>query len=219
MRKEQCKGVSEMKKLMIDDVEKIFKGWAPKPQGPYHFYSVLVPLIEKNDELVLLFEVRSEDLKVQPGQICFPGGRIEEGETREECAVRETCEELKLEPDAIRVISPLDYLHTYSNYTMYPFLGVLNQEACDALRPNEDEVKEIFFVPLAWFLENPPVSFEMDVLPHVPEDFPYEKINSTSDYKWRKGVTTIPVYRYQDRSIWGLTALIIKDLTEKLLSL
>ena len=203
-----------MKKISMNDVEMIYQGWVPKPQGPYHFYSVLVPVIQKKDELFLLYEVRSLDLKVQPGQICFPGGKIEEGETPEECAIRETCEELNLTADSIRVISPMDYLHTYSNYTMYPYLGIIDETASASIRANEDEVKEIFFVPLSWFLENSPLTFEVDILPRIPEDFPYEKIDSTSDYNWRKGVTEIPVYRYENRSIWGLTALITKDLVD-----
>jgi len=201
----------------LRDIEKRFLGRTPKPLGPYHFYSVLVPLVLCGEELYLLFEVRSEDLKVQPGQICFPGGKMETGETPEECAIRETCEELNVHSDSIRVIAPLDYLHTYSNYTMYPFLGVLEIDDLGEIRPNEDEVKEVFYVPLSWFLENEPVTFEVEVLPRVPDDFPYEKINSTKDYKWRNGVTTIPVYRYEERSIWGLTALIARDLAENLL--
>ena len=163
---------------------------------------------------ICYMEVRSEDLKVQPGQICFPGGRIEEGETPEQCAVRETCEELNLTPDVIRVITQLDYLHTYSNFTMYPFLGVIDYETCRNTIASKDEVKEIFFVPLSWFLENKPLSFELEVLPKPPEDFPYEIIDSNKDYNWRKGTTMVPVYRYDKWSIWGLTANITSHLIE-----
>lgn len=203
-----------MKKFRIKDFEDVFTARTAKPQGLYRFYSVLVPLVERRGEICLLYEVRSEDLKMQPGQICFPGGRIEEGETPEQCAVRETCEELNLTPDVIRLIAPLDYLHTYSNFTMYPFLGVIDYETCRNTIASKDEVKEIFFVPLSWFLKNEPLTFELEVQPKAPEDFPYEQIDSDKDYNWRKGTTTIPVYRYKKWSIWGLTANITSHLIE-----
>ena len=203
-----------MKKLQIEDFEKVYKDRAPETQGPYLFFSVMVPLVERDGELCLLYEVRSEDLRTQPGQICFPGGRMEAGETPEQCAIRETCEELGLASEHIRVIAQLDYIHTYSNFTMYPFLGVIDYEICRQTMANEDEVKEIFFVPLSWFLENRPVVFDLEVVPKVPEDFPYETIDSTEEYKWRKGKTAIPVYRYENYAIWGLTASITQHLLE-----
>ena len=206
----------KMEKLRIEEIEKIYKDRIPEAQGPYLFFSVMVPLVERNGELFLLFEVRSEDLRVQPGQICFPGGRMEPGETPEQCAVRETCEELGLQPGHIRVIAQLDFIHTYSNFTMYPFLGVIEEEGCRNVSANEEEVKEIFFVPLSWFFQNEPAIFELDVVPRVPEDFPYEKIDSTKEYKWRKGTTAIPVYRYHQYAIWGLTASITRHLIETL---
>ena len=56
-------------------------------------YAVLVPLIEKDGEAALLLEVRSKDIR-QPGDVCFPGGRVEEGESFQETALRETEEEI-----------------------------------------------------------------------------------------------------------------------------
>ena len=60
-------------------------------------YAVLIPWVKKEDGDALLLEVRSEKVK-QPGEVCFPGGRVEPGETTAEAAVRETCEELGLTP-------------------------------------------------------------------------------------------------------------------------
>lgn len=56
-------------------------------------YSVLMPFVTTENGDALLLEIRSDNVK-QPGEICFPGGRIESGETPAETAVRETCEEL-----------------------------------------------------------------------------------------------------------------------------
>lgn len=205
-----------MSNLKIADFEEVFKDYKAGPLGFYRYYSVLVPLIELRGELHLLYEVRAESLKTQPGQVSFPGGKIEEGETPEECAVREACEELCLKPQDIRVISPLDYLHTYSNFTMYPFLGVIDYDKCKQVTASPHEVKEIFFVPLKYLMETEPLIYNSDVYPKIPDNFPYEKINESNGYSWRKGSTSIPIYQYEGRAIWGLTALITQDLIAKM---
>ena len=205
-----------MSMLKISDFEKVLKDYKPKPLGYYRYYSVLVPLVEYKSELHILYEVRAETLRTQPGQVSFPGGRIEEGETPEECAVREACEELCLQPSDIRIISPLDYLHTYSNFTMYPFLGVIDYDACISVTASRDEVKEVFFVPLSYLMNTEPLVYNSDVYPKIPDNFPYEKINTDNGYNWRKGTTSIPIYQYKGYAIWGMTALITQDLIRKM---
>lgn len=205
-----------MSMLKISDFEKVFKDYEASPLGYYRYYSVLVPLVEHKSELHILYEVRAETLRTQPGQVSFPGGRIEEGETPEECAVREACEELCLQPSDIRIISPLDYLHTYSNFTMYPFLGVIDYDACISVTASRDEVKEVFFVPLSYLMNTEPLVYNSDVYPKIPDNFPYEKINTDNGYNWRKGTTSIPIYQYKGYAIWGMTALITQDLIRKM---
>ncbi len=201
-----------MSEIKIDDFKRVFENREPKPIGMHHYYSVLVPLVEKKGKLHLLYEVRADNLSRQPGEICFPGGRLEADETPEECAIRETSEELNLEKSLINIISPMDYLHTYSNFTLYPYLGVIDYEHVKNVCVNQDEVKEIFLVPLSYLLKTEPELFHFDVIPNVGQDFPYEKINSKAGYNWRKGKTTVPIYQYKDKAIWGLTARITYDL-------
>ena len=67
-------------------------------------YAVLIPFVTTEEGKALLLEVRSQLVK-QPGEICFPGGRVEAGETPAETAVRETCEELGLKPEDIEVFA------------------------------------------------------------------------------------------------------------------
>lgn len=203
-----------MKKITIKDFEETFRDREPKSLGIYQYYSVLVPLVEKDGELHLLYEVRSESLKRQPGEICFPGGRIEGKESAEECAIRETSEELNIDPKEIRIIAQLDFMHTYSNFTLYSLLGVIDYEVIAKATVNPDEVKEIFLVPVSFLAENEPEIYDFDVLPNIGPDFPYEKINLKDGYNWRKGKSTVPIYRYGDRAIWGLTARITNNLME-----
>ncbi|MDD2189373.1 MAG: CoA pyrophosphatase [Eubacteriales bacterium] len=203
-----------MKQISITDFEKTFLNRQPKSIGVYHYYSVLIPLVEKNGELNILYEVRADNLQKQPGEVCFPGGKIENDESPEECAIRETVEELNIDSKDIRIIAQMDFLHTYSNFTLYTILGVLDNKAVSNLSVNEDEVKEIFLVPLSFFVENKPEVYLLDVVPKIGPDFPYEKFNMQNGYNWRKGKSNVPFYRYKDRVIWGLTARITNHLIE-----
>ena len=203
-----------MKQITIKDFEDTFRGREPKSLGVYQYYAVLVPLVEKDGELHILYEVRAESLKRQPGEVCFPGGRIENNESAEECAVRETSEELNVKKSDIRVIAQMDFLHTYSNFTLYSLLGIIDYGVVSKAEVNPDEVKEIFLVPVSFFAENEPEMYYFDVLPNIGPDFPYEKINLKDGYNWRKGRSTVPIYRYGDRVIWGLTARITNHLMD-----
>ena len=203
-----------MKKITIQDFEDTFRNREPKSLGTYQYYSVLVPLVEKDGELHILYEVRSETLKRQPGEVCFPGGRIEGEESAEECAVRETSEELNIRPEDIKIIAQMDFLHTYSNFTLYSLLGTIDYHVIENVTVNPDEVKEIFLVPVSFFAETEPEIYCFDVLPNVGPDFPYERFNLKDGYNWRKGKSMVPIYRYGDRVIWGMTARITNHLMD-----
>ncbi len=203
-----------MKKITIKDFEDTFRNREPQSLGTYQYYSVLVPLVERDGELHILYEVRAENMKRQPGEVCFPGGRIENNESAEECAVRETSEELNIKRSDVRIIAQMDFLHTYSNFTLYSLLGVIDYDVVAGISVNPDEVKEAFLVPVSFFAENEPEIYYFDVIPNIGPEFPYEKINLPNGYNWRKGKSTVPIYRYGDRVIWGLTARITNHLIE-----
>jgi 8-oxo-dGTP pyrophosphatase MutT (NUDIX family) len=195
----------------LSDIESKVRGHVPRPVGRYSYSSVLIPLVNEGGELSLLYEVRSDELKKQPGEISFPGGKMEAGETPELTAVRETCEELLVPESAVRLIAQLDYIITYSNFTMYSCLGEIDAGALTA-EPNRGEVKETFLVPLSFFLENEPEVYVNRVAPIIAEGFPLEKIHFKDGYSWREGEATVPIYTWPDpstgadRVIWGLTA-------------
>ena len=97
-------------------------------------YAVLVPLVEQAGQLHLLYEVRAATLRRQPGEVCFPGGRIEGAETPEQCALRETREELGISPDKIQLLGRLDFIAHRANFIMYPILAQLSEGAVAAIR-------------------------------------------------------------------------------------
>lgn len=172
--------------------------------------AVLVPLIEKDGETEVLFEVRSKALKRQPGEICFPGGRVESHEfvNPMETALREASEELGISKDSIEIAGPLDRLMTPVGALAHPFVGQIMQP--DMITPNADEVDEVFTIPLHFFLHNPPRLSYVETAARYSPDFPFDKVPPHYKPGWQPR-TKYPMYlfEYKDRFIWGMTARII----------
>src|SRR5699024_8465241 len=96
-------------------------------ESAYRKYAILVPLVYINDEIHLLFEVRSEHLRSQPGDICFPGGRMDKTDASPKaCALRETSEELGVLSTEIKQVVPLDYIVSESGRIIYPYVGYIS---------------------------------------------------------------------------------------------
>ena len=76
--------------MNIDKLRDKIKNRVAKPMDVKGMYSVLIPLIYNNDRWEIIYELRAKDMKTQPGEISFPGGRLENGETFKEAAIRET---------------------------------------------------------------------------------------------------------------------------------
>lgn len=176
-------------------------------------YAVLVPLVERRGELCVLYEVRAAEMRRQPGEVCFPGGRMEGAESPEQCALRETSEELGIPASAIEVLGRLDFIAHRANFIMYPILAKVDGEAAEHLKLNRAEVGEVFFVPVAHLLTHPPQEYSYTLIPSTPEDFPYELIGIPRDYRWQRGGENVPVYPYGGHAIWGLTGRITRHLT------
>ena len=207
--------MSLRKNLTADDIRHIFDGKKAGNEEFFKFFSVLVPVVEKEGKLYLLYERRARDMKRQPGEICFPGGELEQDDTTKECALRETWEEIGIPQESIRVVSQLDTIYTYSNFAMYCYLGIVDAKALDHMVLNPGEVEEAFLVELDWLLTHEPEIYWTDVIPEPPEGFPYEKVTGGMPYSWRKGKAPVPVYEeYDGNVIWGLTARITKRFTD-----
>ena len=201
-----------MGQQLTDELARLLAERQPDLMDKRGEFSVLVPLVEGKDGLSLLYEVRARTLRSQPGEICFPGGRAEAGETPEDCALRETWEELAIPPQAVHILGRLDFIAHRAGFLMYAVAGKIDQEAAEHMRPSPAEVDEAFCVPLDFFLKNPPLDLSYDLVPAPGADFPYERAGIPRDYAWRLGRETVPVYRWQDRVIWGLTGRITRNL-------
>ena len=193
------------------EIARRLAGRVPRVQDLTAEYAVLVPLVEGAEGLSLLFEVRAATLRRQPGEVCFPGGRMERGETPVACALRETGEELGVPAGAVEVIAPLDWVGHQAGFLMYPILGRLPAEALAGARLSREEVAEIFTVPLDFFLRTPPEVYHYELTP-AAGDFPVERIGFPGGYPWRGGTVEVPVYRWRGRVIWGLTGRVVRGL-------
>ena len=196
----------------LEEFRRQWSGHVPDIQDMKARYGVLVPLVERPEGLCLLYEVRADTLGRQPGEVCFPGGKVEEGEAPAACALRETWEELGIPQSAVELIAPLDLLTHQGGFVMFTFLGVVDPAA--AVCPSLAEVKEVFTVPVDWLLAHPAEVYTYDLVPQVGEDFPYERVGFSKGYRWRGGKVNVPIYDWPDHPIWGLTGRITRRLLE-----
>ena len=114
--------------------------------------SVLIPLVQREIGLTVLFTRRSAHLHNHAGQISFPGGRAEDHDVSpEHTALRESEEEVGLSPERVEVLGLLREYVTVTGYRVMPVVGLVSPPL--NLMPDEFEVAEIFEVPLAYLLD------------------------------------------------------------------
>ncbi|MDM5332062.1 CoA pyrophosphatase [Ureibacillus composti] len=177
--------------------------------------AVLIPLVQINEEWHILFEVRSFKMRSQPGDISFPGGKIDPtDESPLAAALRETSEELGVDPKTIEVVGKLSPYVASPAFVVYPFIGILDYKQVHSY--NKHEVEEIFTVPLNWLLNYEPYVHLVAVEPKPSPDFPYHKIMNGDKYQWRTREMEEWFFDYENYTIWGLTAKILKHFIEKL---
>jgi 8-oxo-dGTP pyrophosphatase MutT (NUDIX family) len=151
---------------------------------------VLVPLFEKAGTLHILLSRRTESVEHHKGQISFPGGaRDRSDRTIVDTALRETEEEVGIQRPQVEVLGVLDDFRTPSGFCITPVVGYLR--TLPPLRINPQEVREVFDVPLSFFLEST-----------------HERV----EQRLRGGtLANVYFYRYGDYEIWGATAAMIRS--------
>lgn len=202
--------------MKITDIRAAVSDHEPGIIGRYKCFSVVIPLVDIDGELNILYEVRSPKIKRQPGEICFPGGEKEPGETDIECALRETSEELCIDTDDIFVIGEVGTMFTYGGYVIKAYAAQINSETIGNASPSESEVSELFTVPLDFFLSNEPREYYSYAKQEIQEDFPLELIGFPGGYKWASAKTEVPIYVYDKYVIWGITGRITRYFADML---
>lgn len=192
-------------KQRLDDNQNLFIGEETAFRS-----AVLIPIVEVDGELHILFEVRSFTMRKQPGDISFPGGRIDDTDASPmAAALRETSEELGVNPDAVTIVGELSPYVASPSFVIYPFVATFEMNEVIPFY-NKVEVEEVFTVPLKWLLNYEPYMHEISVEPVLPKDFPYEKIMNGDKYRWRGHLKEQWFFDYEQYTIWGLTATILK---------
>lgn len=170
------------------------EGW-PRPAGPLNPASVLVGLVERETGLTVLLTRRSDALKRHSGQIAFPGGRADPGETPWETALREAEEEIGLNRRFVRVAGLGDPYETVTGFSITPVVGFVSPGFSLAAR--EAEVAEIFETPFAFLMD--------------PENHERRARDFGDGLKRHYYAMA-----YEERLIWGATAGILRALYERL---
>ena len=155
--------------------------------------SVLVPIVTRPGELTLLLTRRTAHLKNHSSQIAFPGGGVEPGDASAEAtALRETREEIGLDPARVRLIGRLDTYVVRTGFRVHPFVGLVRAPLTPVLDRNE--VEEAFEVPLGFFLR------------------PGAKERHSRMYRGQE--RHFFAYPYENYYIWGATAGMLGNLAE-----
>ena len=114
--------------------------------------SVLVPVVARQDGLTVLLTQRTAHLKSHSGQVSFPGGKAEPHDaSAEDTALRETREEIGLEAGHVELLGRLSRYHTRTGFRVTPVVGIVMPPF--DLRPDAQEVDEVFEVPLSFLLD------------------------------------------------------------------
>nr|WP_234038400.1 MULTISPECIES: CoA pyrophosphatase [Sphingomonadales] len=167
--------------------DKQFAGRDPRPAA------VLIPVTDRAEPGAILTQ-RPLDMRSHPGQVAFPGGKLDAGEDAVEAALREAHEELALDPSLVRVIGATDRYHTGTGFDVTPVLGVIPPDL--PLVPNPGEVESWFEVPLS-------------VL--------FDRSNYTENSAmWKGAERRYYEMHWEGYRIWGVTAAIIFNLSRRL---
>lgn len=168
---------------------------AERPERVLKPAAVLIPVIAGPGGATVLMTRRADSLASHTGQIAFPGGRLDPGETAVAAALREAHEEVALDPASVEVLGVGDAYETGTGFLVTPVIGWL--AASPQVQPSPDEVAEVFEVP--W-------DFLMDPANHR-RDF-YDREGQPRRWFW-----AVP---FQERYIWGVTAGIVRALRTRL---
>ena len=166
-----------------------------QPDGSLRAAAVLVPLVWHPDQLTVLLTQRTDTLSNHAGQISFPGGHMEEGDScSEDTALRETEEEVGIPRERIEIVGRLDQYITRTGFSITPVVGMIRPPV--EVQADPVEVADVFEVPL---------TFLMDPTNHVRD---------SRIYKGRK--REFYAMPYEERYIWGATAGMIMNLYDVL---
>jgi 8-oxo-dGTP pyrophosphatase MutT (NUDIX family) len=170
------------------------EGDLPQLRANAHSDAAVLVAITDREQPGVILTVRREHLRTHPGQIAFPGGRVDPGEDAVRAALREAHEEVQLDPAAVEVVGTIESYQTVTGYVVTPVIAVIPPDL--PLAPHEHEVADWFEAPLAYLLD-PANQHYRSALFQGRERHYYEIV-------------------WNERRIWGATAAMIVNLSRRL---
>lgn len=160
-------------------------------------------IFERDDALHLLFIRKPDDDRTHPGQVAFPGGKLDRGEEPLTAALREAEEELALARQHVEPLGTLSDILVTTGFSMTPFVGKIPPAEALDLQPNPREVARVFSVPILALVDPAQTRFELK-----PKGF-------------MGRIYQIPYFHWGDAAgagelIWGATGKVVQELLELL---
>jgi len=156
--------------------------------------AVLVPLFRKDGTSHVLLTKRSEFVEHHKGEISFPGGKVDPSDANMlACALRETAEEIGVDPQHVKILGELDDFYTVATgFLVIPFVGLIPYPY--EFKPSAREISDLLEVPLGVFFD----------------------LTRRSEETWMINDQSVEVisYLWRGHNIWGATARILKHFTE-----
>lgn len=196
----------------MNDLEAVRAALAPAvpPAAIAPTSAVLLPLVRLGEELCVLYTVRTAHLTSHAGEISFPGGRIEPGESPKDAALRETQEEVGVDPRNVDVLGHLTDFLTFRNQTVSCWVGALKPGALTAAPARNAEVDDAFLLPLARLRD--PIGPRRATPQVIAEDPLRVILEDVAAYEIREFSGEGPERRIHywrlanGRTLWGITA-------------
>ncbi len=201
--------------------EKLVNKISPFAFSDYAKTAVLLLLTEIKGELHIILEKRAKNIR-QGGEISFPGGMFDEyfDKTFTDTALRETFEEIGIKQENIEILSELPVFLAPFGAIVNPYVGLTKDKS---FKLNSNEVEKLIIVPLSFFINNEPEVYNTIIKVHpsyVDSSngkeivlFPAKDLDLPKQYHqpWGNVKNKIYLYKFEDETIWGLTAKIIFD--------
>ncbi|WEK47635.1 MAG: CoA pyrophosphatase [Candidatus Andeanibacterium colombiense] len=163
------------------------------PPGEVRPAAVMVGVTDRPEPGVILIH-RPLDMRQHPGQVAFPGGKLDPGEDAVGAALRETHEELGIDPSHIAIIGATDRFITGTGYDITPVMGLMPPDL--PIMPNPSEVSDWFEAPLRYVLD------------------PRNRVRKQAEFRGMTREYTEIVW--EGHVIWGVTAAIVENLSNRL---
>jgi len=167
---------------------------APPPRPASRLAAVLVPIVDRPAGASVLLTLRASHLRQHSGQIAFPGGSVDPGETPLQAALREGREEIGLDPALVEPIGWLEPYQTGTGFRILPLVAIL--DPAFTLNINASEVEDAFEAPLSFLM--------------TPDN------HQRQSREWQGIMRSFYAMPYEGRNIWGATAGILRALYERL---